>query len=145
MSVNCTLVNLLDALQEVTAKWYEVGLRLGIPPRTLDIIKANSPHEVEHCMREMLKWWIGKYPEWRWDAITQALRAVDRNDVANKVAKMYCDSTDSISLGMLYTYTILLYIITPLPPNPLIGLKIWALLCTRTGLQDASGPTTTCN
>ena len=97
------LVNLLEALVEVTAKWYDLGLRLGIPTHTLEIIKANRPQEVEHCMREMLQWWIGKYPEWSWDAIVRALRAIDRNDVADKVAKVHCNSTDGqSSLGMLY-------------------------------------------
>ena len=100
-SVKPTILKLRDALLEVTADWYTLGLRLDISTGTLNAIKATNHEKVDDCMNDMLQKWLGKYPDRGWSDIITALRAMERNDIANEVAMKYCNSTaDSSSLGM---------------------------------------------
>ena len=44
---------------DARAKWYDIGLELGIDPGTLDAIKSNNDN-VEDRLREMLRKWLNK-------------------------------------------------------------------------------------
>ena len=95
------LVELQDALSEVRARWYDLGLRLGLTPGTLDAIKTTYHHVADDCMREMLRTWLQETSKKAcWSDVVAALRAMKRNDVADKVVGKYCDSTSGLSLGM---------------------------------------------
>lgn len=85
-------VELIDALSEARANWYDLGLRLDISDGTLDAIKANHD-KVEDCLRKMLQQWLQTYPEREWSAIVTALIAIHRNDVAGEVDIKYCKRT----------------------------------------------------
>ena len=104
-----TLLELQDALSEVTANWYTLGLRLDLSTGTLNAIKATNHEKVDDCMNDMLQKWLGKYQERGWSDIITALRSMERNDIANELAMKFCNSTDSSSLGM-FTYQVLLVI-----------------------------------
>ena len=97
-SIQPTLLELQDALSEVTARWYDLGLRLGLSTGTLDAIQATSRHVAADSMRGMLRTWLEEASEKAcWSDIVTALRALRRNDVADKVAKKYCNSTGDSS------------------------------------------------
>ena len=90
MSAKPTLLQLLDALQDpLSAEWYTLGLRLGYDAGKLNIIRENNHHVVEHCMRDLLTLWLQKYPKKGWGDIADALREMDKNDVADKIARQY--------------------------------------------------------
>ena len=94
-SVKPTLLELQDALSEVTARWYDLGLRLGLSTGTLDAIKTTNHHD---SMRDMLRTWLEEASEKAcWSDIVDALQVMKRNDVADKVTTKYCSSS---SLGM---------------------------------------------
>ena len=100
-SVKPTLRELLGALSKVSADWYTLGIQLDIAAHELDVIQANNPRNVQHCMRDMLLKWQSKYPQRGWHDIIRSLRELDKNDVANEVASEYCNSTaDSSVPGM---------------------------------------------
>ena len=88
-SVQPTLHQLLNALQPVSADWYTLGIQLDCDADTLNVIRENNPHKVEHCMRDLLSKWRQKYPKKSWGDIISALRKMDRNDVADKVKRQY--------------------------------------------------------
>ena len=92
-----TLLELIDALSEIAANWYDLGMRLGVPIATLDAIRETNKHVVGDCLREMLKWWMGKHPERGWSDIIHTLREMNRNDVADEVQTRY---TEPSALGM---------------------------------------------
>lgn len=49
------LKHLLEDLFEVRAKWYNLGLQLGVPAGTLDSVRSADDGA---SLREMLKWWL---------------------------------------------------------------------------------------
>ena len=86
----------VDALFVVRAQWSSLGLQLGVPEGELDAVKVDNPGSVEQCMKAMLQWWLQKYPQKGWSDIVKALEAIDRNDMAQKIAVKYCSNTSSL-------------------------------------------------
>ena len=100
-SVKPTLCELLGTVSKVSADWYTLGIQLDLAADDLDVIQANNPHNVEHCMKDMLQKWQRKYPQRGWDDVISSLRTMDRNDVAEDIVSKYCISTaDSSVPGM---------------------------------------------
>ena len=100
-SVRPTLRELLGAVSKVSADWYTLGIQLDLAPDDLDVIQANNPRNVEHCLKDMLQKWQSKYPQRGWDDVVGSLRTMDRNDVADDIVSKYCISTaDSSVPGM---------------------------------------------
>ena len=61
---------------EGRAKWYNLGLELGIPAGTLEAIKQTNHHVVDDCFRETVLTWLKSY-ELRpsWSSLARSLRA----------------------------------------------------------------------
>lgn len=100
-SIQPTLLELTAALSTVSARWYDLGLRLDTPLDILDGIKATNHEIVDDCiscMEATLQWWLQNYPEKGWSDIAGALRGIDENKIADEVMKR-CISTNS--LGMI--------------------------------------------
>ena len=53
---------LFNALQPVSADLYLLGIRLDYDAGTLNIIREDNFHKVEHCMGDLLSKWLWKYP-----------------------------------------------------------------------------------
>ena len=80
----------------ITLGWYDVGLALGLLPRTLDAIQIQSA-DLIMCRRTMLVEWLRQKdqvlqkgrPSWR--TLVKALRSppVNRVDVANEIARKH--------------------------------------------------------
>ena len=77
----------IEAVWEARSKWYNIGLKLGISPGTLDAIKGANQNPDE-CFTDMIKDWLnnGK-PRPTWAAMTEALesRMVGYGDLAKKL------------------------------------------------------------
>ena len=54
------MIELLEKLYSVRAKWYNLGLRLGISCDDLDAIKKDCKEDTGDCLREVLKIWLSK-------------------------------------------------------------------------------------
>ena len=78
------------------AKWYNVGLHLGVSIATLDAIKEqyNDPPD---CLRETLRTWLKSYPSSpTWNNIVDALRSstVGEVSLAADLQHKYCSTQD---------------------------------------------------
>lgn len=67
--------DVLESVWEARTKWYNIGLKLGIAPDTLDSIESTSQNP-DKCITTMIKNWLrdGK-PKPTWKAIDEALRS----------------------------------------------------------------------
>ena len=68
------LLNVMEELADVKAKWYNIGLGLGLSYVTLDGIKADHSN-ISDCLREALKTWLKTHlPPPTWSKVVEALR-----------------------------------------------------------------------
>ena len=70
------LAEVQRAVWEGRAKWYNMGLELGLTAGTLDAIQQTNKHDVDDCFRAMLKEWLRKTEVLpAWNSLAKALRA----------------------------------------------------------------------
>ena len=75
-------------LKEVSTRWYNLGLSLGVLSDTLDIIEANKKSEgCEVCLRQLLAHCLESERPLTWSDVCKALRSesVNRHDTAKKI------------------------------------------------------------
>ena len=76
---------------EGRAKWYNLGLELGIPLGTLDAIQQTNHHVADDCFRATLVEWLGS-SELRpsWSSLARSLRAapVGLGELADQLNSM---------------------------------------------------------
>ena len=58
------------------AKWYGLGVQLGIPPATLSTIGSDHPHDARRCMTEVITRSLQNAPECSWAKLAQAVEAM---------------------------------------------------------------------
>ena len=91
------LPTLCEALQQLAAKWYDIGLQMKIRSYKLDIIRADHAHEgVRACLREMLKVWLKSRPlephALSWPSLVAVLRkeSVGEYQLAAQLEREHC-------------------------------------------------------
>ena len=82
-----------EELNDVRAKWYDVGMQLRVSVATLDAIKKlyNDPSD---CLMETLKTWLKTYPSPTWSNIVDSLGSsvVDEVRLADNLERKYCSA-----------------------------------------------------
>ena len=70
------LGDVLEAVWEARAKWYNIGLKLGISVGTLDSINKTANQNPDDCITAVIKDWLknGK-PKPTWAAVAKALKS----------------------------------------------------------------------
>ena len=48
------------AVWEGRARWYNIGLELGLSPGTLDAIQETNHYNTDHCFTAILKQWLSR-------------------------------------------------------------------------------------
>ena len=87
----------MEELNKVCVKWYDIGMMLRVRLDRLDAIKeqySNPPY----CLRETLKLWLKTYPSLpTWSNIVDALRSstVDETQLAADLEQKYCSTQDT--------------------------------------------------
>ena len=79
------LASILDKVWDGRAKWYNIGLQLGLTAGTLDAIQKTNYNDTDSCFRETLKKWLRSTElNPSWCGLAKALRApsVGREDLA---------------------------------------------------------------
>ena len=57
-------------------KWYNIGLKLGTSPGTLDSMKKKCREDPDECVTAMIKEWLNNgHPPPSWTALAEALRS----------------------------------------------------------------------
>ena len=70
------LASVQEAVWEGRAKWYNIGLQLGLSPGTLDAIKLGNQSNPDDCFTETLKLWLrGSWNRPSWSGLARSLRA----------------------------------------------------------------------
>ena len=70
------LASVQDVVWEGRAKWYNIGLQLGLTAGTLDAIQQTNNNHTDHCFTTTLKEWLRRddlHPSW--DSMARSLRA----------------------------------------------------------------------
>ena len=86
----------MEELNNVRAKWYDIGLQLRMSVGTLDAIKEQYDN-LSHCLREALKTWLKTSPSApTWSNIVDALRSSTVGEVrlAADLEHKYCSTQD---------------------------------------------------
>ena len=95
LSINHLRV-IMEELNDVRAKWNNIGLQLGISVGTLDAIKKQC-NDHSDCLRETLTTWLKRYPPpATWGYIIAALRSstVDETKLASDLEQKYYSTQD---------------------------------------------------
>ena len=70
------IASVLEAVWAGRAKWYNLGLELGIPVGTLDNIHQVNRYVTDDCFRAALITWLRSYElHPSWSSMARALRA----------------------------------------------------------------------
>ena len=80
------------ALFDIRAKWYHIGVELGLPVGTLNAIRTQFT-DLTDCVTEMCtKWLQGTHPSPTWDDLIKAVESpfVGENCLAQKLRNTYC-------------------------------------------------------
>ena len=70
------LASVRRAVWDGRAKWYDIGLELGLTAGTLDTIQLDHPHDTNYCFRATLKEWLSRadlHPSW--SSLASSLKA----------------------------------------------------------------------
>ena len=90
------LVVLLEELYNARAKWYNIGMKLGVNIGTLKAIEKQYLNDPSDCLRETLTTWLKSYsPPPTWSKVMEALNsnAVGEESLATSLKRKYCSST----------------------------------------------------
>ena len=90
----------IEELNKVCVKWYDIGMMLRMKLNRLDAIKEQYSNPSD-CLRETIKMWLKIYPSHpTWSNIVDALRSdtVGETKLAADLEQKYC-STQDISLS----------------------------------------------
>ena len=84
-----SLVTIVDTVHTLTAKWFNLGLSLGLSSEALDQIESNYPRDSSRCLTEVIKTWLRSCPESSWRGLASALSSpsVSEFKLATKIAK----------------------------------------------------------
>ena len=74
----------------VPSKWKLFGVLLRVPPSSLDNIEAKYPLNPQQGLMEMLRLWQKKVdPPPSWDTVIEALKVLEEEQLALKLAEKY--------------------------------------------------------
>ena len=70
------LASVQDAVWDGRAKWYNIGLQLGLIAGTLDAIRQTNNNHTDDCFTTILKEWLRRGDlQPSWISLTRSLRA----------------------------------------------------------------------
>ena len=96
------LHRVLTATREAHAKWYYIGLGIGISPGTLDGIQKSERGDLTQCFTRMLKEWLQNgNPQPTRNALSRVLKSpvVGHADVADKLHYSKQFNSSSLTFG----------------------------------------------
>ena len=77
---------LIQLRAQVTPKWYEVGIAIGVPEELLHQYSSYSPDE---RLIEVLNYWLNDHQNPTWRDVAKVLRDIELNELAEGIASVY--------------------------------------------------------
>ena len=72
-----TVKEIQNELNEMTAaKWYQLGVQLGISSATLSTIESDYPRDAQRCTTEVIIRWLRNAPEFPWAKLAEAVEVM---------------------------------------------------------------------
>ena len=96
------LGQVLEAVMDVAAQWYPLGLQLKVKTGTLDSIRIQFQSPKDKLL-EMLKTWLNSGHNISWRTLTEALRSqsVGRGQLADVLETEHClEERTGMNIGM---------------------------------------------
>ena len=85
--------------EELSPKWYEFGLVVGVPQELMD---SYSGYPSDQCLTEVLDYWLRHHNETiKWTEVANALKAVKLNQLAEK-AQLLSSSAEKFNGTVSY-------------------------------------------
>ena len=78
----------MDSIFTLAAKWFNLGLALGLSYGKLTQIESNHPKDSLRCLTETVNAWLQNSPNPSWRGLVSALRSpsLGRVDIATLIA-----------------------------------------------------------
>ena len=91
------LLNVMEELADVRAKWYNIGLGLGLSVGTLNSIETERNNTSDSLRATLMKWLNAYSPPPTWGKVVEALRTktVDEARLAAHLEQKYCTAQDT--------------------------------------------------
>ena len=85
------LGTIMETIHSLTAKWFNLGLALGLSSDALSQIEYNYPRDSFRCLTEVIKAWLRSNPQSSWRELASALRSplVGGFELATEIAKKH--------------------------------------------------------
>ena len=86
------LLNVMEELADVRAKWYNIGLGLGLSVGTLNSIETEHSNNSDSLRATLMKWLKTYSPPPTWGKVVETLRTktVDEARLAAHLEQKYC-------------------------------------------------------
>lgn len=88
-----TMKQLLEVMRikdvDISTRWRDLGLELVDSNKTLRVIEADHPSDVDTCCRLMFEKWLEIKPDASWSQLVTALKNIKMNTAASAVSKLF--------------------------------------------------------
>ena len=81
----------IEAVWKARAKWYNIGLQLGLTSGTLDAIRLTNHYIADQCFTETFKEWLIQSKHPTWSDLARALRtkSVGEGQLAEELLNLH--------------------------------------------------------
>ena len=74
---------------DITTQWRDIGLELVDSNKTLKVIEADHPSDVDTCCRLMFEKWLEAKSDASWSQLVIALKNIKMFTAANAISKLF--------------------------------------------------------
>lgn len=86
-----TSLQVMESINAVVTEWFRLGLKLGVPPNTMETIQYDHCNDVEACKIKVVQQWL-KQPHPLWCSLVEALNEIGLKKIAAKISDNYSTS-----------------------------------------------------
>ena len=75
---------------KATAKWYTLGIHLGLKYNKLEAIRKNNSNDNEAALLEVFRAWLDNAQDLSWNIIVKALKDTELTVLASEIDAKFC-------------------------------------------------------
>ena len=88
--MNLNLKDLMNELVPISAKWFLLGLQLGVPPDILKLIEADQ-YDSHRRLAEVLYYWLYNHDAPSWEMLVKGLERMQEKRLAWMIHAKYVE------------------------------------------------------